>query len=190
MLDYRDLKPGVNFIKDGQPHTVLESKFTKKQRQKPTMSIKYKNLLTSKVGEFTAQQSDEFKEAEIKKIPAEFIYHHRGEFWFKDPDDPSKRFQVPKEVIESSKNYLKEGLEATVWKFKEDFVDVELPIKVNLEVKQAPPAIKGDTAEGATKTVTLETDYEVRVPVFIERGDIIKVNTETGEYTERAEKKD
>lgn len=190
MLEYTDLKPNTNFIKDGQPYTVLTYSFEKKQRQKPTVKLTIKNLLTGKTQDLTVRQHEEFKEAEIKEMSAEFIYHHRGEYWFKDPDDPSERFQIDEKVVGDIKNYLKEGLQITALKFKDDFVSLDLPPKVDLEVVQAPPNVKGSTVDGATKTVETETGYEVKTPVFIEKGDLIKINTETGEYVERVEKND
>ena len=189
MLSYTDLKPNTSFIKDGQPYIVLDYSFKKKQRQKPSVQLKIRNLITSKTQELSVHQNESFEEAEIKEVEVEFIYSHRGEFWFKNPDDPSDRMKIDEAIIEDAKNYLKEGLLVTLLEFNGDYLNIDLPVKVDLKVIQAPPNVKGSTVDGATKTVKTETDYEVKTPVFIEKGDIIKINTNTGEYVERTEKK-
>ncbi|MFB6212282.1 MAG: elongation factor P [Candidatus Magasanikbacteria bacterium] len=184
-MNYRNLRPGTQFILDGNPYEVLEYNFEKKQRRKPTVKLKIRNLRNGKTRQYTARSHEEFEEADIEELPAEFIYHHRGEYWFKDPEDPSDRFKVEEEILENIKDYLKEGLEVTLQKFKGEFINVKIPDKVDLEVTQAPPKVKGNTADGGTKKVTVETGIEIKTPLFIEKGDTIRVNTETGEYTER-----
>lgn len=188
MLSYTDLKPGIVFIKDGQPYTVLDYQHVKKQRGKPIVQIKIKNLISGKVADYTAHQNDKFEEAEIKKEPAKFIYSHRGEFWFRDPKDPSQRFSMKENKVGEKQYYLKENLEISIIKLKGEIIDLELPVKVDLKITEAPPNIKGNTAEGGTKTVITETGLKVKAPIFIERGDVIRINTQTGEYTERVEK--
>jgi elongation factor P len=191
MLKYTELKPGVNFTKDGQPYTVLDYTHVKKQRGAPIVQLKIRNLITGKTKDVTAHQNEEFKEADIKRIPAEFIYYqdHKDEYWFKNPDDPSERTPLSTKIVGEAKKYLKPGLEIKMIQFKEDIVDIEIPIKIDFKVKTAPPNVEGNTADSGDKRVTIETGYKVSTPLFIEKGDIIKVNTETGEYVERVEKK-
>jgi len=190
MLSYNELKPGIAFVKDGQPYTVLDYQHVKKQRGKPVVQLTIKNMLTGKTQEYTARQSDSFEAAEVEKQPAAFIYEHRGEFWFRDPHNPSDRFSVSEEAVGESAGYLTEELEVEIIRFKGDVIDVALPPKVDLRVTQAPPNIRGNTADsGGTKLVTTETGLTVNTPLFIERGDIIRINTETGEYSERVEKR-
>ncbi len=188
MLSYTDLKPGTNFIKDGGPYTVLKYTHVKKQRGAPVVQLEVKNLISGKTKEITAHQKDKFEEAEIEEISSEFIYHkeRNEEYWFKKEENSSDRFSLSEEQIGDSKKYLKPGLEVKVLKFKGEPVNLKLPIKVDLEVIQAPPAVKGNTAEGGTKQVTVETGYKITTPLFIGKGDVIRVNTETGEYAERA----
>ena len=190
MLSYTDLKPGINFIKDGQPYTVLDYTHVKKQRGAPIVQLKIRNLITGKTKDITARQNEEYMEADVKKIPAEFIYYqdHKDEYWFKDPDNPSNRTPLNAEIIGNAKKYLKPGLKIKMIKFKEDIVDIEIPIKIDFNVKAAPPNVEGNTADSGNKKVTIETGYKISTPLFIEKEDIIKVNTETGEYVERAEK--
>lgn len=187
-FSYKDLKPGVEFIKDGEPYKVLEYEFVRMQQRKPVVQLKIRSLISSKVSSYAANPNDSFEEAGIEKVPAEFIYTKRGEFWFKNPKDPSDRFMIAENVIGGAKNYLKSGLNVHVLKFGDKIINIELPIKIDLEVIEAPPNIKGSTADGGTKTVKTETGLEIKTPLFIERGDIIRVNTEKGEYAERVKK--
>ena len=188
-FSYNNLKPGVEFTKDGEPYKVLEYEFVRMQQRKPVAQLKIRSLISGKVSNYTAHSNDSFEEAGIEKVQAEFIYSKRGEFWFKNPEDPSDRFMIAENIIGSAKNYLKSELNVYILKFGDRIINIELPIKIDLEVTEAPPNIKGSTADGGTKTVKTETGLEVKTPLFIERGDIIRVNTEKGEYTERAEKK-
>src|SRR6056297_819871 len=179
MLSYTDLKPGINFIKYGQPYTVLDYTHVKKQRGAPIVQLKIRNLITGKTKDITARQNEEYMEADVKKIPAEFIYYqdHKDEYWFKDPDNPSNRTPLNAEIIGNAKKYLKPGLKIKMIKFKEDIVDIEIPIKIDFKVKAAPPNVEGNTADSGNKKVTIETGYKISTPLFIEKEDIIKVNT-------------
>jgi elongation factor P len=184
-LSYNELKVGTIFIKDGAPYKVLEYSFVRMQQRKPVAQLKIKNLLTGKIQEFTAHISDEFEEAEIENINVKFIYSQRGEYWFGEAQNPKNRFSLKEENIEDIIPYLKPNLELVAYKFKDKIINVELPVKIELKVIEAPPPVKGNTAQGGTKTVVVETGAKVVVPLFIKEGDIIKINTETGEYIER-----
>lgn len=186
-LAYNELKVGTIFIKDGAPFKVLEYSFVRMQQRKPVAQLKIKNLLSGKIQEFTAHINDEFEEAEIENINIKFIYSQRGEYWFCETDNPRNRFSIKEENLGDATQYLKPNLELTAYKFKDKIINVELPIKIDLKVTESPPAVKGNTAQGGTKTVTLETGAKVNVPIFVKEGDIIRVNTETGEYIERVQ---
>ncbi len=189
MLSYNELKPGVLIILDGQPFEVLESKFLRMQQRQPAMKTKLKNLISGAVVEHSFQPGDELPEAEIEKFQAKFLYHHRGEFWFSESDNPKNRFMLKFEIITEMKKFLKPNSEITAIKFCDKIISIKLPIKVDYKVTEAPPAIRGDTAQAGTKTVVIETGAKISTPLFINEGDIIRVNTETGEYVERIEKK-
>jgi len=188
MLSYNELKVGTLFIKDGEPYEVLEYAFVRMQQRKPVVQLKIKNLVSGKVLPYTAHQNESFEEAEIEIMPATFIYHNRGQYWFNEKGNPKNRFFLTEEVIGNAGQFLKSAMEVKAFKFKGKIINIELPIKVDLKVTEAPPAVRGDTAQGGTKTVTLETGAKVNVPLFINEGDIIRVNTASGEYTERVEK--
>lgn len=189
MLSYNELKVGMLFIKDGQPYEVLEYAFIRMQQRKPVAQLKIKNLITGKSQNYTAHQNESFEEAEIEIVPVMFIYHNKGQYWFHEVGKPSGRFFLTDEVVGEAGQYLKQNTEVKAFKFGDKIINIELPIKVDLEVTEAPPAVRGDTAQGGTKAVTLETGVKVNVPLFISEGDIVRVNTQTGDYVERAEKK-
>lgn len=186
MLSYGDLKKGVVFILDGDPWQVLESGFLRMQQRKAVMQTKLKNLKTGKIVDRNFQASDSFEEAEIERETAVYIYSNRGEYWFHDRDDKSKRFSLKENTLGEKAKFLKPNLEITLISFGEQVINVELPVKVEYRVVEAPPKVIGNTAQGGNKVVKIETGAMVTTPMFIETDDVIRVNTETGEYVERA----
>jgi elongation factor P len=188
MISYTGLKPGTTFVKDGSPFVVIQYTFSRKEAQKPVARIKIRHLLTSKVTDYTVSQNETFEEADIKRIPAVFIYKRNDEFWFYQDGDKSIRFSLDSNICGESAKFMKEGLAVTALLYNDSIVSIELPIKVDLIVKDAPPSIRGNTADGGTKTVILETGSTVNTPLFINSGDVIRINTETSTYTERVEK--
>ena len=190
MLNYNELKPGENIVLDGQPYVVTDYKFLRMQQRKPVAQTKIKNLITGKTIEKTFQQNDRIEEAEIEIKEIKYLYSNKnkGELWFCEKDDPSKRFKLDEELAGNAADLLKPNSTVDAVVFKGKIIGVKLPIKVDLKVVEAPPAVKGDTAQGGTKQVTLETGATVTVPMFINEGDVVRINTETKEYTERVKK--
>ena len=188
MLTYNELKKGTWFILDGEPYEVLEYEFLRMQQRKPVAKCKIKNLINGKIVERAFHQNESFEEAELPKEEIKYLYHHRDEFWFSAKDNPAQRFTLKEEQLGPAAKFLKPNSPVTAIKFDDKVISVLSPIKVDLKVKEAPPGIKGDTAQGGTKKVVLETDAEVDVPLFVNTGDTIRVNTETGTYVERVEK--
>lgn len=184
-----DLKIGTFFIVEGQPYEVLFSQHLKMQQRRPVMQTKIKNLLTGKVIERNFQQSDYFKEADIQKKEVKFLYSHRDEFWFSEINDSSKRFKLGEEIIGEAAIFLKSNTTIASLLFNGKIINIELPVKMDFKVIEAPPSVRGNTAQGGTKQVKIETGALINTPLFIEEGDTIKVNTQTGEYAERVEKK-
>ncbi len=174
---------------EGEPYIVLEYTFLRMQQRRPTSRIKAKNLITGKVGEYGLQQSDAFQEAEIDKMPIIFLYENKNEFWFAEKGNPKNRFSFKEEQITDQAPYLKPNIECIAYKFDDKIINIELPVKIDYKVVEAPPSYKGDTATGGSKTVVLENGLNIQVPMFINEGDTIRVNTSSGEYTERMEKK-
>lgn len=185
MLSYNELKPGVIFILDGQPYAVTEYNFMRMQQRKPVAQTKIKNIITGKVSERTFHQNESFEEAEIDRSPLKYLYAHKNEYWFCEPGNPKNRTMLKEEILGGKAKFLKPNSEATALKFGEQIISIELPVKMSLKVIEAPPGIKGNTAQGGTKPVTLETGAKINVPLFVNEDDIIVVNTETGEYVGR-----
>jgi len=189
MLSYTDLKSGVVFIYEGQPWVVLSSQSLKMQQRRPVMQTKIRNLLNGKIAEHNFQQSDTFEEADIRKKNVKYLYGHRDEFWFAEVDDASQRFQLTSDVLGDSAKFLKQNTIVEAMLFNDEIINIQLPVKLDLKVKEAPPAIKGNTAQGGVKLITLETGASINAPLFINEGDTVRINTQTGQYTERVSKK-
>jgi len=185
MLSYLDLKPGVIFLLDNQPYQVLEAHQQRYAQAKATIETKIKNLITNNVYTKVFHQNDKFEEAEIEKQKIKYLYNHKGEYWFCNPTNPSERFKLESIQLGEQKKFLIPNLIIDAYKFQNKIININLPIKLDLKVIEAPPNFKGDTAQGGTKLVTLETGAKISVPLFIEEGEIIRVNTQTGEYVER-----
>ena len=186
MINYNDLKPGTVFILDDQPYQVVEFSFLRMQQRKPVAQTKIRNLISGKVISRTFQHNESFKEAEINYKKAKFLYAHRDKFVFSEIDDSSKRFELGGEQVNELDKFLKPNCEVDLMEFDGKIINILLPIKMDFEVIEAPPSIKGNTAQGGTKTVKIETGAMINVPLFIEQGDVIKINTQTNEYVERA----
>lgn len=177
------LKPGVVINIDGEPYEILESQHSKVARRQATTSAKLKSLTSGKVLTRTFQQSDKFEEADTEKVSATFKYRTREDFFF--VGEKGEKFNFTQETLGDKIDYLKPGFEVRILLFEESPVSLELPVKVVLEVTDAPPSEKGDTAQGGTKEVELETGGKVKVPLFVKTGDKIEINTQTGEYSRR-----
>ena len=192
MFDYSEIRQRKIIIYEGEPAEVLDYHIARTQQRKPQNQVKLKSLLTGKTWNATFHASDKAEEAEVKKRDIKYLYQNKGEFWFCDPENPSVRFLISEEIIGDSGKYLKQNELATalIWQKDGDdkIIKIILPIKMEFEVKDAPPSIKGNTASGGGKLITLENDMSITAPFFIEKGDRIIVNTETGEYVERAQK--
>ena len=187
MLSHNELKKGTEFILNGQPYEVLDSSLSFRGRGSSVLQTKIKNLTTGAVVSKTFHAGEQFEEAEIEKIRVKFVYRIKGKFVFCHENDPAKRFDLAEEAVGNSAVFLKPNETVEGLQFKGKIINVSLPIKVQLKVIEAPPGIKGDRAQGGTKAVKVETGAEVNVPLFIETGDIIEINTEKGEYVRRAE---
>ena len=187
MLDYSEITLRKYIVLDGEPWEVIDAHVFRKQQRKPVNATKLKNLITGKVTERSFHVSEKVEEAEIGKKDVKFLYANRGEFWFCDPQDPSKRFKIEESFLGNRGKFLKANFIVQLLTFGDRTIGIDMPIKVDLKVVEAHPAVKGNTAQGGTKVVKLETGAEVNVPMFIKEGEVIKINTETGEYAERAE---
>ena len=191
-LDYDEIKPRKFIIHNSEPFEILESHVARTQKRKPQNQVKMRNLLNGKVVAESFHAAETAEEADISKREAKFLYVNRGEYWFCDPNDPAKRFQISDDILGDQTKYLKPNtlIDTKIFEYEDEerIIGITLPIKMTFVVKEAPPAIKGNTASGGGKLVTLETGAKVTTPLFIEEGEEIIVNTDTGEYVERANK--
>src|SRR5580692_7266242 len=182
MLNYNEIKPGVAVLVEGEPYLCMWNNIMKKQQRRPVNQTKLRHLIRGNSIEYSFQQSDKLQEAEIEKRPAMFIYERNGEWFFHDIKDKSKRFSVTDEMMGDSGKFLKPNTEVETEWFDSKLFHVKLPIKVELKVTEAPPDVRGNTAQGGSKVVELETGASINVPMFVKLGDTIRINTETGEY--------
>lgn len=193
MLAYNEATIRKIIMHEGEPYEVLASHVFRKQQRKPVNATKLKNLLNGRVVEHSFQVSDKIDEADISKKPVKFIYTQKGDHWFHPENKPAERFTIGADLIGDRSIWMRAGdtYNAIIWTNDEDeeqIIGVAVPIKMDLKVKEAAPAVKGNSATGASKTVVLETGASINVPLFINEGDVVTVNTETSEYVGRAEK--
>ncbi|MCC6290551.1 elongation factor P [Candidatus Nomurabacteria bacterium] len=188
-IEYNEVKERRFIVLDGEPYEVLSSHVFRKQQRKPVNATKLKNLLTGSVREHSFGSSDKVDEAEIEEREITYLYNNRGEFWFCEAKDKSQRFKIESEKIADKIIYVRPNENIKLLTFNEKFVAIKTPVKAELRVKEAAPAVRGNTVQGGNKKVILETGAEVSVPMFVNEGDTLVINTETGEYVERREKK-
>jgi elongation factor P len=188
VLSYNEIVPRKVIIYNDEPYEVLASHVFRKQMRKPVNQTKLRNVKSGKVLEISFHQAETVSEAEIEKKTFTYIYTAKGDVWFHEENNPRARFSLPESQVKEQVRWIKEkdAVDALVW--NEEIIGIEIPIKVDLAVKEAPPAVKGNTAQGGSKQVVLETGAVVSVPLFINAGDVIRINTESGEYTERVNK--
>lgn len=185
LLEYNEITEKKFIVLDGQPYEVISSHVFRKQQRKPVNATKLKNLMTGKVTEYSFHQSEKIEEAEIDEREVKYLYNNRGEWWFSDAENSADRFKVAEDIVGPQGKFLKANTVVTQLIFNEEPMGFKMPVTAELKVTEAPPNIKGDTATGGQKIVTLETGATISVPLFINEGEVIRLNTETGEYRER-----
>jgi len=188
ILSYNEITQKKVIEYNGEPYEVLSSHVFRMQQRKPVNQTKLRHLVSGKVTEISFHQSETVPEAEIEHIQALYLYTNRGESWFAEEGNPKNRFSFPEEAVADKVKWLKTNSPVEVMVYKEKPATIEIPIKMDLKVVEAPPAVKGDTATGGDKRVVLESGAAVTTPLFINEGDILRINTDTGEYVERVEK--
>lgn len=185
MLDYSEITVHKYIIYENEPWEVIGSHVFRKQQRKPVNAVKLRNLITGRITELSFHVSDKVEEADIDKKEVKYLYTNKGEFWFSEANDPSRRFKLPEELIGYPAKFLKPNIVVDAMLFNEEIIGLKLPIKMELKVTEAHETTRGNTAQGATKAVVLETGAEIQVPMFIKEGDVVRVNTETGDYVDR-----
>jgi elongation factor P len=188
ILSYNEILSKCIIKYNGEPYEVLSAHIFRMQQRKPVNQTKLRHLVNGKVIEISFHQNETVEEADVGKMQAQYLYTNRGESWFAEEGNPKNRFSFPDETVHNKVQWLTQNSVVDVLTYEDKPMTISIPVKVELEVKDAPPAVKGNTVSGGTKLAELVTGAKVNVPLFINPGDVIRINTETGEYTERVEK--
>ena len=188
ILSYNEILPKTVIVYNTEPFEVLSSHIFRMQQRKPVNQTKLRHLVSGKVLEISFHQSETVAEADIGKMQANYLYTSRGESWFAEEGNAKNRFAFPENVVHDRVQWLPTNSPVEVLLYNDEPVSIKIPIKMDLKVTEAPPAVRGDTATGGDKKVVLESGAVVSTPLFINVGDILKINTDTGEYVERVEK--
>lgn len=188
ILSYNEIVQKKIIEYNNEPYLVLSSHVFRMQQRKPVNQTKLKHLVSGKVLEISFHQNESVPEADIGHMDAVYLYTNRGESWFTEAGNPKNRFSFPENAVGDKVKWLIQNSPVEVLLYKDEPMTIDIPIKMELKVVEAPPAVKGDTATGGSKQVKLESGATVSTPLFINEGDVLRINTETGEYVERAEK--
>ena len=185
MISASEFRNGVTFEIDGEPHVVISFQHVKPGKGAAFVRTKYKNILTGATKEEAFNPSDKFESAHIETREMVYSYKDDNLYYFMDPNT-FDLIPFSEELVEEAMKYLKENDKATVKFFRDKPFIVEAPNFVELKVIETEPGIKGDTATNVTKSATVETGTVVQVPIFIESGEVIQIDTRTGSYLSRA----
>jgi len=184
-INFGDLSRGMIIELDDQPWQIMDYQRHKMQQRAPVTRIKMKNLLSGAVVERTFQRYDtSFSVADIDNRQAQYLYTDGDYFYFLD-QETFDQYELTKELLGRSLDYLKEQMMVEVVFYKGNPININLPTHVDLAVTETPPSFRGDTAQGGTKPATLETGLRVNVPMFVTTDNVVRVDTRTGDYTER-----
>ncbi len=184
MLTINDLQPGVAILWNNQPHTVIWREHAMMGRGGGFVRTKLKNLVNGATVENTFKGNDKIQEADLHRAQAQFLYFEGANPVFMDTTS-FDQFTLPRAQVGDSAQFLKDGMEVDVLSYQGKPMTVSLPIKVELQVTYTEPGFKGNTASATTKPATLETGADIQVPLFINQGDTIRVDTRDGSYVER-----
>jgi elongation factor P len=184
MIDVNELRKGVTFELDGNLYKVIEYSHNKPGRGSATIRVKAKNMLSGTNIEKTFNSGQQVQDVRLEYHNAQYLYND-GEFYYFMDNETFDQYPLQTEVLGESTNFLKENMDVKITFYNSKAIDVELPITVDLEVTYAEIAVKGDTATGQTKKVEVDTGASVFTPYFISTGDVIRVDTRTGEYVTR-----
>ncbi len=184
-LDTSDVKLGVVLVWNGEPYQVIWSNRMRTAQRKPVMQAKLKHIISGKVVEYSFKFGEKIEEADVSRERATFLYADADGTHFMN-QETFETIDMAKDVTQEQEKYLKENMEVTVLRYNGNPVSIEIPVKVELKVTDAPPSITGNSSGGVTKPVTLETGLIVQAPMFIKEGDVLRIDTRDGAYVERA----
>ena len=188
VLSYNEILPKCIINYNNEPYEVLSSHIFRMQMRKPVNQTMLRHLVSGKVTEISFHQNESVTEADTERMNAVYLYSNAKESWFAEEGNPKNRFSLDATAVHDQVQWLAPNATIEVLLCEEKPMTIKIPVKVELEVKDAPPAVKGNTVSGGNKIATLSTGAKVNVPLFINTGDVIRINTDTGTYTERVEK--
>lgn len=184
MLNFNEIKTGRIILLNEEPYVIVKADHHQMGRGGAVLKVKCRNLISGNVLERTYQGSEKAEEAATEHKKANFMYKDKDEAFFMD-NESYEQFGLSLEEIGDKVQFLKEGTNVNVLYFNDKPVSLDLPIKMEFKVTSAPPGIKGNSAGNVNKQIEIETGATINAPMFIEEGDLIRINTETGEYVER-----
>jgi len=184
MIGVNELRRGVTFTMDGELYKVLEYQHHKPGRGKAIIRTTLRNLRTGATIQHNFISGDRVEDIRVERRGVQYLYADGDLYHFMDTETYDQT-ALPESVLGDQVRYLKEGMELVLATYESEALDVEMPTTVDMEVVEAEMAVAGDTATGTLKKVTLETGLEVQVPLFVEQGNVIRVDTRTGEYVTR-----
>jgi elongation factor P len=184
MIDVNELRKGVTFTMDDELYKVIDYQHHKPGRGKAIIRTKLRNLRTGSTIDKNFTSGERVQDIRLDHQTVQYLYND-GDFYHFMDVETYEQFPLPDGVLEDAKPYLVENMEIELSSYEGERLDVDLPITVDLNVVEAPPGFAGDTAQGATKDVTLETGLVVQVPLFVDEGDVLRIDTRTGRYLTR-----
>jgi elongation factor P len=184
MYESGDLRKGLKIEIDGEPYVISQFQFVKPGKGQALYKCRLKNMLTGAQFDKTFRSGEKFNEANLEEYEMEYLYADGDNYCFMNTSTYTQEFLTADQVADA-KDLLKENTKCQVLFFDGKPIGLSLPNFIDLKVIQADPWVKGDTASGSTKPATLETGYVLQVPPFVEEGEIVRIDTRTGEYTER-----
>lgn len=187
MISASDFRKGITFEINGEPHVVLDFQHVKPGKGAAFVRTKYKNILTGATREEAFNPDEKFPKAHIETKTMQYLYNDGELYYFMD-NDTFEQLPLSQDQVEEAIIYLRENDQATIKFYKDNAFQVEAPNFVDLEVIDTEPGVKGDTATNVTKAATVETGAVIQVPIFIETGEVIQIDTRTGEYLGRSKK--
>jgi elongation factor P len=188
VLSYNEILPKIVIDYNNEPYEVLSSHIFRMQMRKPVNQTKLRHLISGRVIEISFHQNESVKEADVGAMEARYLYTNKGQSWFAEEGNPKNRFFFAEDAIAEKVQWLTQNDLVDMVTYQEKPITVKIPVKVDLKVTEAPPTIKGDTVSGGSKQVTLSSGASVNAPLFINEGDVLRINTDTGEYVERVSK--
>lgn len=184
MIDVNELRKGVTFTMDGELYRVIEYQHHKPGRGKAVIRTRLRNLRSGSTIDKNFTSGDRVQDIRLDHQTVQYLYSD-GDFYYFMDIETYEQFPLPDALLEDVKPFLVENAEIELSSHEGERLDVELPITVDLRVVEAPPGYAGDTAQGATKEVTLETGLKLQVPLFIEEGDVLRIDTRDSRYVTR-----